>query len=98
MAIDKQLLYSIILTRKLQLEPNAVVCRSEAGGGRCADVSCQDLHIEKGIEPTGEFFLVSGEVPIVQLKVGQSMIWLNTSRKSRQHSPRIDRASNWLSR
>ncbi|WWC97119.1 hypothetical protein V866_003997 [Kwoniella sp. B9012] len=52
--IDRRLLNSIILTRLLQANPSMVACQAEMGGGTCADRTCKDLHLDKGIIPTDD--------------------------------------------
>nr|XP_018266639.1 uncharacterized protein I303_00614 [Kwoniella dejecticola CBS 10117]OBR88797.1 hypothetical protein I303_00614 [Kwoniella dejecticola CBS 10117] len=51
---DKALLNSIVLTRLLRSDPSLVACQAEMSGGKCADRSCRDLHLDKGSRPTGE--------------------------------------------
>ena len=41
-----------MLTNRLEREPNAMMCEAEAGGGKCADPSCQYVHLDKGLEPS----------------------------------------------
>lgn len=53
-SIDKSLLSSVMLTNRLEREPNAMMCEAEAGGGKCADPSCQYVHLDKGLEPSYE--------------------------------------------
>lgn len=50
--LDWRLLSSIMLTHRLQRDPSATMCRSEAAGGRCADDTCQDIHLVRSA-PTG---------------------------------------------
>ncbi|WVQ64750.1 uncharacterized protein L199_002918 [Kwoniella botswanensis] len=52
--IDRRLLNSIILTRLLQANPSMIACQAEMGGGTCADRTCKDLHLDKGIIPTDD--------------------------------------------
>lgn len=52
-SVDEALLASIVLTRRLQRQSDAVMCRAESGGGQCADTTCQDLHLAKDLQPTG---------------------------------------------
>ncbi|ORY34319.1 hypothetical protein BCR39DRAFT_517651 [Naematelia encephala] len=52
--INQSLLSYISLTNRLRRDPNAAMCRSEASGGKCADPTCGDLHLEKGLHPTYE--------------------------------------------
>ncbi|WVF66224.1 hypothetical protein IAT40_000964 [Kwoniella sp. CBS 6097] len=49
--VDRPLLNSIILTNRLQREPGLKVCTAEAAGGKCADRTCKDLHLSKGVIP-----------------------------------------------
>ncbi|WRT63658.1 uncharacterized protein IL334_000581 [Kwoniella shivajii] len=52
--VDRPLLSSIVLTRMLKANPHLTACQAEMGGGQCADRSCQDLHLGRGIIPTDE--------------------------------------------
>jgi hypothetical protein len=66
-AFDPQRLSSIILTRKMQRDPNAVICSAEAAGGSCADSTCADIHFDKDLQrPDGKypFFLLIGVLTI----------------------------------
>nr|XP_019048658.1 hypothetical protein I302_02431 [Kwoniella bestiolae CBS 10118]OCF27588.1 hypothetical protein I302_02431 [Kwoniella bestiolae CBS 10118] len=63
--IDRQLLNSIILTRLLQRNPSMVACQAEMGGGKCADRTCSDLHLDKGIVPTGKYRRASEEGELI---------------------------------
>ncbi|WVQ80458.1 hypothetical protein IAT38_002563 [Cryptococcus sp. DSM 104549] len=47
--LDRHLLSTIVLTNRIQTEPNATLCRAEVGGGKCADRHCKDLHTNKGL-------------------------------------------------
>ena len=50
--LDRQLLSSIVLTNRLARDPSVLICMAEAGGGICADPTCDALHLDKG-DPTG---------------------------------------------
>ncbi|KAL7418883.1 hypothetical protein Q5752_006567 [Cryptotrichosporon argae] len=39
-----------LLTSRLQRDPGALLCRSEAAGGRCADPTCADVHVKRALE------------------------------------------------
>lgn len=54
--VDWTLVSSIMLTSRLQEDPAASICRSEAAGGSCANPGCEDVHILRS-EPTGVFKL-----------------------------------------
>lgn len=56
-SLDRQLLSSIVLTNRLARNPSVLICMAEAGGGICADPTCDALHLDKG-DPTG----TSGQV------------------------------------
>ncbi|KAL1405002.1 hypothetical protein Q8F55_008620 [Vanrija albida] len=51
--IDLNLITSVVLTHRLQHDPSAALCRSEASGGLCADKSCGDVHVSRA-ESTDE--------------------------------------------
>ncbi|WVQ93847.1 hypothetical protein IAU59_000925 [Kwoniella sp. CBS 9459] len=56
--IDRPLLNSIVLTNRLEREPGLKVCAAEAGGGKCADKACKDLHLSKGVVPIGKWSIL----------------------------------------
>ena len=77
--LDRPLLSSIILTRCIQRDPNAVMCRAEVGGGRCADPTCGDVHLDKG-DPEGESLC---ELACMESVVGSEVDWLRWACRRR---------------
>lgn len=53
-SLDVGLLQYIALTRRLNAEPDLFVCAAEVGGGACADMGCEDLHLDRQLPITGE--------------------------------------------
>ncbi|WVW81732.1 hypothetical protein I302_103728 [Kwoniella bestiolae CBS 10118] len=45
--------------------PSMVACQAEMGGGKCADRTCSDLHLDKGIVPTGKYRRASEEGELI---------------------------------
>jgi hypothetical protein len=48
---------SIILTHRLQRNPNIELCPFEAAGGKCTDNECEHVHLDRA-EPTDEDLVV----------------------------------------
>ena len=54
---DPERMSSIILTRRMQMDPSAVICGAESAGGSCADSACSDIHLSRDLDrPHGESF------------------------------------------
>ncbi len=52
LTIDWGRMSSIILTHRLQRNPNIELCPFEAAGGKCTDNECEHVHLDRA-EPTG---------------------------------------------
>lgn len=52
LTLDWGRMSSIILTHRLQRDPDVELCPFEAAGGRCTDLKCPHVHLDRA-EPTG---------------------------------------------
>ncbi|BEJ10918.1 hypothetical protein CspHIS471_0103400 [Cutaneotrichosporon sp. HIS471] len=57
LTLDWGRMSSIILTHRLQRNPDVELCPFEAAGGRCRDVTCQHVHLDRA-EPTDDDLVV----------------------------------------